>query len=546
MKNRKNTRPGRAPRDRRLFRYHLILSLSSALLLSAPWLRLGSLPLLVALVPLLVLRRSLLAHAGGGLAFGRMLGWSALTFGGWTALTTWWIWYATPVGPVASVIIGITLSCTAFMAFHWVEARSKKALGYTLLVTAWISLEYLYLTGEISFPWLALGNGFAGDVKLVQWYEYTGIFGGTLWALVSNLTIYEAIVSPARGLRRWAAPATVVLLPAIVSLTLYHTYKEGDRTVKVHIVQPNLDPYEEKFDMPQAEQTALMARLIREAPAGTDYILLPETAIDDNLWEESLRLSDEVRTFRRIVTDEYPGAELIAGASTFRRYDAGQPRTNTARTNENIDFWYDAYNSALHIDSTGKVGIHHKSVLVVGVEKMPYYNLTRHLSFLIVDLGGISGQLGVDTVQQVFDGPHGVRSAVAICYESIYGEYVAGFANKDAEILFVITNDGWWRDTPGYRQHFSYARLRAIETRRAIGRSANTGISGAINPRGDVLASAGWDVRTSLTADLPLSDRKTFYMTYGDYIGRLSAYVLALSILYFIAYRTRRRNHLVD
>ena len=113
-------------------------------------------------------------------------------------------------------------------------------------------------------------------------------------------------------------------------------------------------------------------------------------------------------------------------------------------------------------------------------------------------------------------------------------------------MLFVLTNDGWWDDTPGYKQHFSYSRMRAIETRRYIVRSANTGISGFINSRGNVLDTLGWNKRGIVTRTIPLSDKTTFYTQYGDMLGRLGEFVFMLSILYFIVYRFRRRSHLVD
>lgn len=134
------------------------------------------------------------------------------------------------------------------------------------------------------------------------------------------------------------------------------------------------------------------------------------------------------------------------------------------------------FNTALALDAEGVRGIHHKSRLVIGVEKMPLPWLFDWLSFLIIDLGGTTGQLGVDTQRTVF-AADGVRVAPAICYESVYGAYVGEFVRGGAQLLLVITNDGWWRDTAIHRQHFSFARLRAIEHRRAVARSANTGIS---------------------------------------------------------------------
>ena len=127
----------------------------------------------------------------------------------------------------------------------------------------------------------------------------------------------------------------------------------------------------------------------------------------------------------------------------------------------------------------------------------------------------------------------------------MYGDFFGDFVRRGAQAMLIISNDGWWGDTPGYKHLFTISRLRAIEHRRAIARSANTGISGFISPRGDIGAALGWDVRGTLTGEVPLMAEQTFYTRYGDYLGRISEYVLLLSVLYFMAYRIRRRNHLV-
>ena len=94
--------------------------------------------------------------------------------------------------------------------------------------------------------------------------------------------------------------------------------------------------------------------------------------------------------------------------------------------------------------------------------------------------------------------------------------------------MSVITNDGWWGNTPGYRQHLSYSSLRAIETRRAIARSANTGISAFIDERGEIISSTGWWQQEKLLARLPLNDRQTVFVTYGDITGRVSVFLFYL------------------
>ena len=120
------------------------------------------------------------------------------------------------------------------------------------------------------------------------------------------------------------------------------------------------------------------------------------------------------------------------------------------------------------------------------------------------------------------------------------GEYV----RNGAQIFGVVSNDGWWGDTPGYKYLFAFCRLRAIEHRRDVVRSANTGISGFINSRGDELQTLGWDKQGVISATLRLNNKQTFYTRYGDYLGRLSLYVALLCLLYTVAVVAKKRFYL--
>ena len=121
---------------------------------------------------------------------------------------------------------------------------------------------------------------------------------------------------------------------------------------------------------------------------------------------------------------------------------------------------------------------------------------------------------------------------------------MAEFVRNGAEALFVVSNDGWWGNTPGHRYLFKFCRLRAIEMRRDIARSANTGVSGFINMLGEDGSRLEWEEQGILTSDIRLNSRKTFYTKYGDYIGRLSLYIAVLCLLYFIAYSAKKRFYL--
>ena len=165
----------------------LTAAILSVILLSPGWLGATGLTLPFALVPLLWISSS---YDASRRSWRRMFGWAALTFALWNVATVWWIWNATPVGPVAATLASTFFNMIAFMLFHTVSKKGPKALAYTLLVAGWIATEYWYTVGEFSWPWLILGNGFSHEAWLVQWYEYTGVFGGSLWVLLCNILFF--------------------------------------------------------------------------------------------------------------------------------------------------------------------------------------------------------------------------------------------------------------------------------------------------------------------------------------------------------------------
>ena len=153
---------------------------------------------------------------------------------------------------------------------------------------------------------------------------------------------------------------------------------------------------------------------------------------------------------------------------------------------------------------------------------------------LAIDNGGIVGSLGEEDSVKIFNTSVG-KIAPIVCYESIYPEFVAEQCRNGAELMCVITNDGWWGDTPGYKQHFSFSRLRAIENRRWLVRSANTGKSGVISPTGEVVSETEWWKEDVLLAQTELLNEKTIFSSYGDYLGRSSAFVWILIFIYAIS-----------
>lgn len=513
----------------------LLYVILSVALLSVGWLGVSGFTLLVALVPLLVISDG---YGSSARDFWRMAGWAALTFVLWNAATIWWVWIATPAGPVTATIFSTFWNLTGFMLYHYISKRATKALSYTLLVAAWVATEYLYTSAEVlSFPWLTLGNGFSGDVWAVQWYEWTGVFGGSVWVLLCNILIFEALRN--RSAARVGVAAAALFLPVVVSVVLYFGHKPSGESINISVIQPNVDCYDEKFADNRSWQMENMVGLLHQMPSQTQVVVLPETALPEHLQDNAPESGVTIQRLQRELDSLRSDAMILTGATTVRYYAPDESKTSTARPSRG-GYFYDIYNSAVAVNGDGESDIHHKMRLVIGVEAMPFTNILNKF----VDLGGVTGQLGRNDKPTVFR--KGAAVGPAICYEGIYGDCFARFVREGAEVMAVLSNDGWWGDTPGHRRLFDFCRLRAIETRRAIARSANTGVSGFITSRGDVVERLDWEQRGVLNADVELRRDVTLYVRYGDWVGRMALLLTFLGVMYYTAYRQRRKNHLVD
>lgn len=517
---------------------NIYLALLSGLLLSAAWPVTGFAPLLfVGFVPLLLMENRF--HEKNEIRAGKIFRLSYLAFFTWNLLTTWWVYNASLGGAAMAIVFNSLFMAVVFMIYH--VARNKTGFGFTSLAALWITFEYIHMQWDITWPWLTLGNGFASYYKWIQWYEYTGVFGGSFWILAVNYLVFLAITKYRdAGLfrKQLASAVSLAVIPVALSLVIYHTYEEKKDPVDVIVVQPNIDPYNEKFDGMTAE--AQLSRMLNLATdqidSETDYLVFPETALTENIWEDQVQESFSYNMLKAYMIN-IPHVSLVTGLSSNKAYRSREEATPTARQFFREDLFYDSYNTAMQLTSDGRFALYHKSKLVPGVEKMPFPALFKPLEALAIDLGGTSGSLGTQEERTVFFSPDKTGVAPVICYESVYGEYVSDYVKNGAELIFIITNDGWWGDTPGYKQHLDYGRLRAIETRRSIARSANTGISALIDQKGDIVARTGWWVPAALKGSLNKNDKLTFYSMNGDYIARILS-VVALILLLGTVYRS--------
>ncbi len=518
-----------------MFWRKLIAVLISIILLSSGWLGFTGLTLLVALVPLLWISNMTDDSKRG---WWETFGWALLTFVGWNLSTIWWIGYATLIGPFAATLASSFYSMLAFMLFHTISKRAPKALAYTALVSVWIAFEYNYTISDFSWPWLLLGNGFSNQIWSVQWYEYTGIFGGSLWVLLSNILIFEAL--KARGsVSKWVVAALTTSLPLIISIVIYATYEEptDGATVEISVIQPNVDCLD-RFYSDEMQEDNLVS-LLKKVPESSELILMPEGSVPGYHWEHQL---NRVRYFDRLKESLSPDATLIFGTYTRHLYKQGE-ESETSRPIHNRSERYDLFNTAIALNKLEPMTLRHKARLVIGVENTPTW-IFDLFKFFVIEIGDDLGQVGKGAEAEIFT-INNHKIGVAICYEGLYGGFYSEFARNGAGLMSIISNDCWWEDTPGHKHLYTLSAIRAVETRRAIARSANTGTSGFITARGDSVESLGWEERGVMTQSLKLNDKLTVYTIYGDYIARIACFVAALSLLYYLVYRARKRHHIV-
>lgn len=534
----------------------LLLVVISSALLSVPFLVPGTGWLsLVAFVPLLWAEDIATGDGMKGFCW-----WHYLCFVLWNAATTFWVCNATVGGGIFAILANALQMSLVFGLFRWSRKWLSGALPYLFLAFAWIAWERWYLTSaQISWPWLVLGNAFARTTGWIQWYEYTGTLGGSLLVWAANLSVFGILESLACG--RWmtfnrkaksaALLGTLALFVAPPVVSLFLRPEPCEETLDVIVAQPNIDPYDQFGGMTQEEQNELLLRQFGDLPDSIPVLLVaPETFTGDVVTNDPSS-SPTVRRFTAFL-QEHPNANLLVGASSRTYLKRALRPSHTARRAGN-GVWMESHNSALMLDAFSSPELFHKSRLVVGVEMTPYPAF-----FCKIDdwLGGVMGRcIGLKEIgplhfnEYVRDSTAGDSSVsvsetipvgCAVCYESVYGEYCTEYVRNGARLLTVITNDAWWGDTPGYVQHLSYSCLRAIETRRWIARSANTGISAIIDPSGKVVSHTSWWQPEVLKGKVGLSDGKTFFVLHGDFIGRLATLMAALILLATLVRRFTR------
>lgn len=539
---------------------HIILSLLAAVLLSISWPTYG-LPFFIffALVPLLIMEHDLTKFSKLKNKSWTVFGLAYLAFMIWNIVTTGWLYGSkNPDGThsIAAVVLPVVFNslfyALVFQLYHWYKKAQGTYFGLAFFVAIWMCWEKFHLSWELTWPWLNLGNAFSEYPMLIQWYDTLGATGGSFWILLVNVYIFYTIRiwEAARKRRSLIINSAVILagiaLPMLISVIKYqHFDLKPTGSVNVLMLQPELDPYTEKYSKDSLTILNDLLTLAEQNSKGQiDYYIGPETSlpgfgsISETGFEQSMLLTSIKEFLKR-----HPKSVFATGISSHRFYRDENEKSSTAYQTSSGSF-VDSYNSAVQIIPDHNVEVYHKGKLVPGVEIFPYINVLKPvLGDAMIDLGGTVASLGVDDERKVFTNPYNAgKLAPIICYESIYGEFVTDYVKKGANFLAIMTNDSWWGVTQGHKQLLAYAKLRAIETRREIARSANSGISAHIDARGNIMADTLYGDKTTLYAKVNLYDHTTFYTRAGDLISRMMVFVLGFLVFYTLIKKFQNRQ----
>ena len=534
---------------------YIFLSLISALLLSISWPTYG-IPFFIffAFVPLLLMEQEISKfskiHKKGWAVFGL----TYLAFFIWNVVTTGWLYHAkNPDGNnsllavAIPVIVNSLLMSLVFQLYYWYKKVRGTYFGLVFFVAIWLSFERFHLNWEFTWPWLNLGNSFSEYPQLIQWYDTIGATGGSFWILLINVfAFYTLRIWQAGRIRKDLVKnisilTAIIVLPLLISIYKYNSYQEKPvGEVTTLLLQPKLDPYTEKYSKDSLQILGELLTLAEEnSKTKVDFFIAPETAFPGNgsLSENGFNKSTSIAIAKEFL-GKHPQSIFLTGASTHKfLFDEAYTEDYSTEIQEGV--WVNSYNSALQIIPNQEVEVYHKAKLVPGVEIFPYIRYLKPiLGDAMLDFGGANSSLGIDKERKVFSNRFNkAKMAPIICYESIYGEYVTDYVKNGANLLAIMTNDSWWDNTEGHKQLLSYARLRAIETRREIVRAANSGISAHINARGDILQDTFYDDRTALLVKANLLEEKSIYTKIGDLISRIAIFVLGFLIIYHFGER---------
>jgi len=443
----------------------------------------------------------------------------------WNFIVTYWLMMASVVAGLAANLANAVLMTIPLVLMRFFQKKYNSVWIIVLLqACAWTTYEFLHHHWDLAWPWLAIGNAWAKQISLIQYISVTGHLGITFWVVITAAISYQAIKISKKPLATGAIAALLVLPGgSLIYFAIDEPVEANSEAISVSVIQPNHDSYYDFGGMSGNTEVldSLFSITKKTRTEETKLVVWPENAIDRAVLMESVhvnRIADSAASWN---------VSLIVGTGLITRYENDAPELTRGLY---AGLPYNVYNGALLIDDYGNRTRYDKHNLVPIVERVPFLPLLTTLDvFGLVDWGRLAG-FGKGYTPDMLETEEFMTPGL-ICYDSVYPHWVRKFINNGAGFITIITNDGWWGDSSGHRQHFEYARLRAIEFNRWIVRGANNGTSGIIRPDGTIEQKTDYWVKTGFNSNIPVITEQTFYARFGDW---LAYQALGISVVFWI------------
>ena len=416
----------------------------------------------------------------------------------------------------------------------------------------WVTYEYVYMLTDLSFPWLTLGNGLPHFTAFIQAADIVGTMGLSLIVVFINILFYKGIsYYPSKKKRSYVhllIGIFIIIVLLVYGAVRLNTFKISDKTIRVGLIQPNLDPWEKWSGSSVDDLTHTYLDMSRQAVnKGAKLIVWPETALPVFLLNEAYR--DPLDSIYSFI--EKNKIYLLTGMPDIRYDEKGPKLPSDSKYSKEGNFYYRTYN-AIYLFSpySGEIQRYGKMKLVPFGERVPFVDTFPFLGDLIKWGVGITGwNVGKDTL--VFQLPVNktlekdtLKLNGLVCYESIYPDFVAGFIHKGAQLIIVVTNDSWYGNSSGPYQHKEMSVLRAVENRRSVLRAANGGISCIIDPLGRTVIQSNMFTKDVIVKDVPIETGETIYTKTHAVIPILSSVFSIWVIGIFILKKLKEKFNL--
>lgn len=442
--------------------------------------------------------------------------------------TLFWLGWVTIPG-LFGVLLVWPLYIALFALLHTFLVRQLSSAAFALAPFIWVSIEYLQSLTELAFPWNYIGYSQSYYLPLIQYAEYTAVFGVSFWVVLLNVLFY--ITWKRYSLQRTVSLSAIIAIVALIAGPLFFGLNKmasgaapGEK-IKISLIQGNRDPNAKWDGDVYADNYDVYEKLTKQSLAeNPDLVIWPETALPFYLRSKP----QYIQSIHSLI--DSTATSLLTGTMDFVYFRDGS---------------YDAFNSAMLFEpDNGRIQTYSKRKLVPFSERVPYkkYFPFNFLKKALWDLG--IGDFGIGEDFDIFSAKiksHDqnrtdaenldYKTGTAICYESVFPDHVRKYVNAGANFLIIITNDAWFGKTSAPFQHTQIAVFRAIENRRAIARCANTGISCFIDRFGRVRKSTPLFTEAIVTDNLLLNNDVTFYTHYGNLFVIFIAVASALFVL---------------